>query len=188
MRYAVYLKNKVTIMVDEDTGMKVMKAKEQGRDDATFRADGSMYEVGEVKSVVLEKLDVQKYQREMSEKMTEWETNLGVLAKQSVKQKTQREMNQRIKVALPDVVNHELVKDMLKAVAQFFTDNPNYPWCPVAVWKPFFFQRGDAVPPVMQLMVRHDIAVANWASDAKHDEDSLLEIFDGKVGDMYDEE
>ena len=189
MSYTIYLKKLDPITVDDKVGSKVMSAKETGQDDATFQANGSLYQISEVRSVVKDNksASMTSAQREIEDKILIWEKQQAVYAREDAKKKTQREFKYRVKSVVRDIENHVNYEAAVKDVYKFFVDNTTYPWCPYKVWAVYLFDNKTPVPGVMKLVAVHDMAVYRWMSEADSkvlgdSKDKLLEVFDGGLG------
>jgi len=90
---------------------------------------------------------------------------LGTLKKyaaEPIKKKVRREIDARIKPGISAEEFKKIDKKQLEGVIEnFFTLNPQYPWCPMSVWDGLVLTGRD-IPRFFELVARNDGAVERY--------------------------
>lgn len=185
MKYVVKLTRGESLVVDEQTGERLKDSIVSGEMDGFFKWGKSMFPLKDVRGVIADiGSKVPDYMKFNSEKVAEFEKNLGRYAKQSVEEKVSREIRSRIRPGLKGVEPVSGWENLEEVIGRFFKENPKYPWCPLREYLRYVFPvSARNINDYYKILARHDTRVWEWV-EGKRQGSATQEpenLFDGTV-------
>lgn len=181
MNYKIKLTGNEELIVPEDVGNKVRASIEGGINTGFFKVGRSMYQIRDVRSIVSVddsksvELELVARYRELDDEYTK---KLDKWAREDAKTKTEREVKSRVKPALMHFNFSPDLQEMARVIYKFFTDNPEYPWCPLNIWIGFFGER-KSYPLYFRAVATNDKRVNEYLDIPVQSVGNILSLYEG---------